>query len=342
MKKYAIIFLLIGLLCSQSTTQAEELLSSSNFNSYTLGDINGQGAWAVTKYDGASLGSVNITTSDTAPDEKFGEITNNHSILVTHIDTPRNAGVLEFKMRHNKVGLFYLYAQTSDAGGQLLFSIQFTASKGILIEEEGKQTTLLSDYNVNQWYDFTIDFDNARGKSGTFKIKIDNGDNSEHEYVNSESETFDLAQLTFGSESDGQTAVSGFSEMSALSQLKATTTATSTVSDSLLQLSISLATSSITANLDDGRTVVASLDGNPQALATTSSSTVAGGTTSVGQFLLSIVAHVVDVLTPETKTPAPLSPTTTQPIPDSVPVENAIPSTIQIDSPHNDVTTTTF
>ncbi len=348
MKKYFISIVLFLILCALHTTQAEEFASPSVFDSYALGDIDGQNDWAVTKYDTAAQGTIQITTSDASLGEKFAEITNNHSILVTQKSTPKNAGTLRFKMRHNKVGLFYLYAQTSDAGGQLLFSIQFTASKGILLEEGTKQTPVLSEYNTNQWYNFVIDFDQTKGAHGTFKMSIDGVDYGEHEYVNSESELFDLAQLTFGSESDGQTAVSAFTEISPVQQLLATTTATSTVSESLRRLSISFATTSITANLDDGLTVVASLDGNPHTPATTSSSTGTREGTSVGQFLLGMVASVVDVFTSHTETtsnpalPTPPPATTTPSIPDSVPIENTVPSSVQTDTQNNDVTTSSF
>lgn len=121
--------------------------------------------------------------------------------------------------------------------------------------------------------------------------------------------------------------------------------ATSTATDALRQLSISLSTTSITANLDDGLIVVASLDGNPQAPTSSSSTETeaeADTGTSVGQFLLDIAKTVVDIFTGGTDTTSPPTEAPLLEPQDSVPVENTVPSSVQADTENNDVTTTTF
>ncbi len=209
-------FSLILIFFSANSALANDWTFTDNFGLYNPGDLNEQGGWAVTNYYGHSNDTVNVSATDPGEGTKYVEITNHNSEIVTHDITPVNAGIFQFQMRQNKSGLFYFYALTSDQGGQLLFSIQFTESRGILLEEADKQITLLPDYNANQWYLFTIDFDNSRGERGTFKIKIDDGDYSEYPYVNSESAIFDFAQMVFGSDSTNETAISAFSDIQSL------------------------------------------------------------------------------------------------------------------------------
>ncbi len=209
-------FSLILIFFSANSALANDWTFADNFGSYNPGDLGEQGGWAVTNYYGHSNDTINVSATDLSEGTKYVEITNHNSEIVTHDITPVNVGIFQFRMRHNKSGLFYFYALTSDQGGQLLFSIQFTESRGILLEEADKQITLLPDYNANQWYLFTIDFDNSRGEHGTFKIKIDDGDYSEYPYVNSESAIFDFAQMVFGSDSTNETAISAFSDIQSL------------------------------------------------------------------------------------------------------------------------------
>ncbi len=191
---------------------ANDWMFMDDFESYNPGSLNEQGGWAVTNYYGNPNNAVNVSAINPCAGTKCVEIANNDAIIATHNITPINAGIFQFRMRHNKSGLFYFYALTSDNGGQLLFSIQFTESRGILLEEGNEQIALLPDYNADQWYLFTIDFDNSRGGRGTFKIKIDDGNYSEYGYFNSESAVFDLAQLVFGSDSNGA-AISAFDDI---------------------------------------------------------------------------------------------------------------------------------
>ena len=358
MKKNFVILLLLLLVSCVHATQAQEPVFADTFDSYTLGDLNGQDNWAVTKYYTDTLGTVQMSSADSDGGEKYAEITNNDSILVSRIIAPLHSGMLQFKMRHNKSGLFYLQAQTSDAGGQLLFSIQFTPLKGILLEEAGRQSTLLPDYNPNVWYFFTIDFDNQRGENGTFKIQINGETYGEHEYVNSESDLFDLAQITFGSESEGTTAISAFNT-SAVEPTATTTaiTATTTVSTSLRQLSIALATSTITTNLEDGYIVTATFDtpvlttsGLDTPTSTTEDSATSTGN-SLGGFIAEIIETVINIFTPEkteesTEPAADETPEIPQrelPATDNIQTENALQSTMSNDEViNNDITTTTF
>jgi len=216
-KKYVqlfvvIVFSLVLIFSAPNFASANDWAFKDSFESYNLGDLNEQGGWAVTNYYGNLDNPVNVSTTDTGEGTKYVEINNQGSLIVTHDIAPINAGVFQLRMRHNKSGLFYFYALASDG---LLFSIQFTESKGILLEEAGKQITLLPDYNANQWYLFTIDFDKNKGERGTFKIKIDDGSYGEYEYVNSESVTFDFTQMVFGSESNG-TAISAFGDIQSM------------------------------------------------------------------------------------------------------------------------------
>ncbi len=347
MKKLFFIFLIL-LLTVIHSTQAEALVFVDTFDSFTLGDLSGQGGWAVTKYYTDTLGTVKVTASDVAPEEKYVEIINNDSIIFSRISTPSDAGVLQFKMRHSKSGLFYLYAQTSDAGGQLLFSIQFTQSNGILLEEAGKQTTLLSDYNPNQWYSFSIDFDNTKGDRGKFTIQIDGVDYGERSYVDSESELFDFAQISLGSESDGATSVSAFDNF--ISTMLATTTATTApTSDMLRQLSISLSTTSITSNLDNGLIVTATLDGIASIATTTATVTTEVVTepqeTFIGEFITDIIENVIEIFVPSepTEEEVIVAPQTEPEITeDNQELENAIQSSVSSDVTTDETVTTTF
>ncbi len=223
------IFSLVLTFCTANFALANDWTFTDNFGSYNPGDLGEQGGWAVTNYYGNPDNPANVSTTDASKGTKYVEITNHGSLITTHDITPITTGIFQFRMRHNKSGLFYFYALTSDQGGQLLFSIQFTESRGILLEEADKQITLLPDYNADQWYLFTIDFDHSRGEHGTFKIKIDGGDYSEYPYVNSGSAIFDFAQMVFGSDSDGVfgsvsnvTANSAFGDIQSTPSLPAT------------------------------------------------------------------------------------------------------------------------
>ena|SRR3989344_887592 len=209
---FALIFSTVNYVSANDWTFAEA------FESYNQGSLNGQGGWAVTNYYGNLYNAVNVSPADVGQGKNHIEVTNQDSMIVTRDITPINAGIFQFRMRHNKSGIFYFYALTSDQGGQLLFSIQFTESNGVLLEEGSKQITLLSDYNADQWYLFTIDFDNSRGESGTLKIKIDDGSYSEYAYVQSESTVFDFAQMVFGSNSNSSsvTAASAFGDIKSI------------------------------------------------------------------------------------------------------------------------------
>ncbi|MBI5405950.1 hypothetical protein HY972_02845 [Candidatus Kaiserbacteria bacterium] len=220
MKKLFTIFLFSLVLASLAPTfvLANDWTFADGFDSYNPGDLNEQGGWAatVTNYYRNSDNSVNISAAD-SKGKKFVEITNHDSITATRDIAPINSGIFQFRMRHNKSGIFYFYTMTSDQGGQLLFSIQFTESSGILLEEGNEQITLLPNYNADQWYLFTIDFDKNRGERGTFKIKIDDGSYREYQYVNSQSALFDFAQMVFGSVSNEGTAISAFGDIKAIS-----------------------------------------------------------------------------------------------------------------------------
>jgi hypothetical protein len=369
MPKKITIFFLIALLCLVPATQAQESIFSNPPDSFTLGDLSGQDNWTITKPDPNAPDSIQISTAEPATTEKFIEIINDNSIFANQSRTPLNSGVFEFKVRHNKSGLFYLYAQTSDNGGQLLFSIQFTEAKGILLEKAEKQITLLPDYNSDQWYWFTIDFDNTRGDNGTFTLQIDGQNLGEYEYVESESELFDLAQITIGSESAGKRSISGF--VDTFSSLPPV--ATSTASDALLQLSISLSSTSISSNLENGLIVTATLDGIAgvatssilviEAATSTDSEIVSGTSTeadedsSVGDFIMDIVEGVIEIFTPEENPPEetiiveplevetedlPPSPPEETPTDEPVP-ENEVESSISTEeATNNEITTATF
>jgi hypothetical protein len=181
------LFSLVIIAFSSHFAHANDWTFTDTSEPHNLSDINSRGGWVVTNY-------------------------NEGAKIVTHDMTPINAGIFQMRMRHNKSGLFYFNALTSDAGGQILFTIQFTEANGILLEESDKQIALLTDYVADQWYLFTIDFDSNRGERGTFRIKIDDGDYKEFQYVDSESVTSNFAQMVFGSEGS-KTANSAFSNI---------------------------------------------------------------------------------------------------------------------------------
>ncbi len=307
MKQIFILIFLLTLLVSVHSTQAQEFFSDSLPES-SIEEVPVEDAgWEVTKHATDAEGSASFASDDTLLEEKHLEIVNDSSMNVTRALEPLEAGTLQFKMRHNKLGLFYLYAQTSDAGGQLLFSIQFTQSNGILLEQSDRQISLLPDYEKDKWYSFIIDFDNSRGENGAFKISIDDITYGEHAYVNSESDLFDLAQITLGSESTGETSISSFDESFSISTISTATTSTTTVtaSNDLKQLSIALATSSITANLEDGYIVTATFDGVPEVpsgnattVSNAGTSTGTSSESSIGGFIMNIVESVIDVFLP--------------------------------------------
>ena len=88
--------------------------------------------------------------------------------------------------------------------------------------------------------------------------------------------------------------------------LQTENTATATVSTSLKQLSIALATTSITANLDEGYIVTATFDSAPEAInesleATSATTTVIES--SIGGFIMNIVESVIDAILPEPEIP---------------------------------------
>ena len=199
--------------------------------------VDGQGDWTVTNY-GNSNDAVSIVQVGDGAD-KGVEIDSESPMIVANDLTPAETGVFQFKMRHNKSGVFYFNALTSDEGGQLLFSIQFTEAKGVLLEEANKQIVLLSDYQANEWYLFDIDFDNKRGEHGTLKIKINGESYGEYEYVDSQSTVFDLASIVFGSDGKGD-ALSAFSD----------------IVQPPAEVPISL-----TSALEEGQTVTVSIDG---------------------------------------------------------------------------------
>lgn len=211
-KRKVYFLVVIVLIFHANLVLANEWTFTDNFGSYGLGSLNEQGGWAVTNYYGNIDNTVNVSASNPDGGPRYVEITNNDSLIVAREIAPVSAGIFQFRMRHDKAGLFYAYALTSDAGGQLLFSIQFTESDGILLEEADTQITLLPDYVENQWYLFTIDFDGSRGERGAFRIKIDDGDYNEYGYVDSESTLFDFGQIVFGSDSD-RTSISAFSDI---------------------------------------------------------------------------------------------------------------------------------
>ncbi len=317
LKKTWVLLFLLPLFFVIPIAQAQNFFSLGNFNSYTLSPLQDQDNWQVTKYHPDEVGGVNVTTSGTSTADKFVEIINKKSLIVTKSGTPINSGTLNFKIRHNKTGLFYFYAQTSDNGGQLLFSIQFTPDNGIILEQADSAITLLPEYNADQWYVFSIDFDNIRGGSGAFTLSIDGIEFGEYAYVNSQSDLFDLAQITFGSESDGGTAISAFTN----TVFSIPITTNSIVSADLLQLSISLSSTSISSDLDNGLIVTASLDGIAS-LATFSASDITIPTSTpegiddgsiVGSFIKEIIENVIAIFIPEDETPHEPPPITTPP-----------------------------
>jgi hypothetical protein len=333
------LLLLVVLLPGVPTTEAEEQMFSSSLDSLPLGELINQDGWTTTKSDPGAYGSVRVSDSNLIPEEKFIELTTDSSIAASRSLSPQNAGIFEFKAKHNKSGLFYIYAQTSDNGGQLLFSIQFTEDRGVLLEESDKQVTLLSDYSEDQWYLFTIEFDNSRGARGVFTVKIDGQSYGEFEYVMSESSTFDIAQITIGSENIGKSSVSGFAD----SFPSVLTTVASTTSDALLLLSISLSSTSISSSLENGLIVTATLDGIASVATSSiyatdtatsvdfesSTSTESDEDSSVGSFIMDIVESVIEIFTPA------------EPVPEESPNESTATSTQPLENIPSDEATTT-
>lgn len=340
MKKLFTTFLFLTFF-APSFVSANEWTFADDFESYAPGAINGQGDWAVANYDGNSNDTVNISKTDPSEATQYAEITNTDSTIVTRDITPVNAGIYQFRMRHNKSGLFYFYALTSDAGGQLLFSIQFTESNSILLEEADKQTTLLPDYNANQWYLFTIDFDNSREERGTFKIKIDDGSYGEYEYVNSESAKFDFAQIVFGSVSDG-TAVSAFSDIkptpiidTLVADINDTATSTITTVDidgtSIVTTSdVTGAVSAETTNIDALANVISAFDDTVSATSNDSSTTVGPE------------EQTDTVIVSDTNAPSLTSPLLDETATSTPPEETPTTSSVTGDTNTNGTTTTTF
>lgn len=378
MPRVLTVILSIALLSLVSTTKAETELSSAPTAAPVELTSADTSDWSVTNPDATKDDVLRVATADVLPDAEYLEVTTDSSVFASYTNTPLTSGTLEFKAKHNQAGLFYIYAQTSDNGNQLLFSIQFTESDGILLEESDQQITLLPDYIKDEWYTFSIDFDNTRGTRGTFKVTIDGTYIGEYEYVKSESSIFDLAQITIGSESTGETSVSGFAD-SFSTMLNKTP---STVSDALLLLSISLSSTSISSNLDNGLIVTASLDGiasvatsSAYATATAtsevslSSSTEEDTGSGLGTFISGIIESVIDLFTPGDTSPTEAAPeeetevtATTSPEelneplptePESVPAEvtpepepepeqSAVESSLSADETSHDITTTTF
>ena len=89
---------------------------TDSFQSYNFGDLNNQDGWEVTNHDGNSDNMVTVSKTDTGEGTKYVEITNNDSIIVSRNITPVDAGIFQVQMRHNKLGLFYLYAHVRCGG----------------------------------------------------------------------------------------------------------------------------------------------------------------------------------------------------------------------------------
>ncbi len=277
--------------------------------------------WTTTKTDPEAYATVTESIVNPLLGEKLIEIVNEGSISTTRTFEPQHSGRLTFSVKHDKSGLLYIFAQTSDNGGQLLFSLQFTESQGILLEESDRQITLLPEYTANQWYEFVIDFDNSRGDHGLFVVSIDGTLYGEYEYVKSESALFDLAQITIGGESSGQTSVSTVTD-SFFTQSEILTT--TPVSDALLQLSISLSSTSISSDLDNELIVTATFDGIAE-IATSSASDIGSIpssaseasspnepsiVSSVSSFFREVIESVIDIfITEDDSLPTAPSPT---------------------------------
>jgi len=327
-------FLVLTVVCAVNVASANEQIFADDFESYALGDLNEQGNWEVTNYYDNPDTNAHVSAINPDEETKVVEITSQDSIVVNQKLTPKDAGIFQFRMRHNKSGLFYSNILTSDAGGQLLFSIQFTESNGILLEEARKQITLLPAYTVNQWYLFTVDFDNSRGERGTFKIKIDDGSYEEYAYVDSESAIFDFAQIVFGSESNEGTAISAFGGAPKAPVL---------VAEEIVEENS--ATTSISADLSDGQTVTAPIDGvvvekTPQATGTETDSSqtaaVAEADTGILDTVVETFLDIIGVDNATEETPA-------SEVPADSPVEEpGATSSVTGDTNTNGTTTTTF
>jgi hypothetical protein len=306
-----------------------------DFESYNIGDIREGGEWSVTNYYGNVDNHANIST-DLKESIKYAELASEDAIVTARHIASADKGVLEFKMRHNKSGLFYFNALTSDAGGQLLFSIQFTESKGILLEQSDTQIALLPDYISNQWYSFTIDFDNTRGERGTLKIKIDDGKQEEYPYVSSESVIFDLSQIVFASENNGGRAVSAFVFDGAPEEPTVATEEIPTENST---------TTSITADLNNAEISTLNIDGtavseNSSATDTNALSQTASASEADSGLLDTVVDTLLDVVgadPPAEEQPAPT------PVSEVAPNEDNPASESVTGDVNNDATiTTTF
>lgn len=124
------------------------------------------------------------------------------------------------------------------------------------------------------------------------------------------------------------------------------TTASSSASDTLKQLSISLSATSITSNLEDGQMVTAILDGISAPTKSTETSEVTEDS-SIGEFLLDIVDSVIEIFIPNDPVePTPEEPameTLIEPVaPDAQPTENEIQSSIFEDEKNSEITTSEF
>lgn len=336
-KKYVLsfvttVFSLVLIFSAPNFASANDWTFRDTFESHNQGDLDGQGGWKVTNYYANPNDAVDVVTTDTDEGTKYVEIKNQDSIITTHDIVPVDAGIFQFRMRHNKSGLFYFYALTSDAGGQLLFSIQFTESDGIRLEEASKQITLLPDYNADQWYLFTIDFDSTRGARGTFKIKIDDGSYSEYEYVNSESALFDFAQMVFGSESNG-TAISAFGDIQ--SSPIATTTPTVEPKSSLLDNVLGFFSKII--GLDDTATSTDSLANVISAVSDTASTT-----SNDSSVATSTEEQTAPVVVSDTNAPSITSPIPDETATSTSPEAQNATSSVSADTNSNGTTTTTF
>ncbi len=338
------VFSLVLVFFTTNFASANDWTFTDSFESYNLGDLDGRDGWKVTNYYGDPDNAVSVSTADPSEGTQYVEITNTDSIIVTRDITPINAGVFQLRMRHNKSGLFYFYALTSDVGGQLLFSIQFTESNGILLEETNKQITLLPDYNADQWYLFTIDFDNKRGEKGAFQIKIDDGNYSEYEYVNSESALFDFAQMVFGSESNG-TAISAFGEIASVTPIISTLTVPidDTATSTITTVDID-GTSIVTTSTDTSTDISTTETTNTDQLANVISAIgdTASTTSDDSSAATSTEKPADTVIVSDTNAPSITSPMSGETATNTVPETQSATSSVSADTDSDQVVTAPF
>ncbi len=331
------VFSLVLVFFTTNFASANDWTFTDSFESYNLGDLDGRDGWKVTNYYGDPDNAVSVSTADPSEGTQYVEITNTDSIIVTRDITPINAGVFQLRMRHNKSGLFYFYALTSDAGGQLLFSIQFTESNGILLEETNKQITLLPDYNADQWYLFTIDFDNKRGEKGAFQIKIDDGNYSEYEYVNSES-------ALFGSESNG-TAISAFGEIASVTPIISTLTVPidDTATSTITTVDID-GTSIVTTSTDTSTDISTTETTNTDQLANVISAIgdTASTTSDDSSAATSTEKPADTVIVSDTNAPSITSPMSGETATNTVPETQSATSSVSADTDSDQVVTAPF